>query len=110
MLNAEAPISIPSNLVAKRLIAERAFRDGCTASEVVRQAIDHSLRAGSIVLNGLDKPHVSARLTAGQQQHLKRYAQQAGVSHSQALEAMLCEFLFGETPALEATNEPDLFD
>lgn len=111
MVTADAPISIPSNLVTKRLLAEQAFRRGCSASELVRQAIDRSASTAAINLNGIDKPYLAARLTVGQQQHLKKYAQQAGVSHSQALEAMLCDFLFDpEATAPEAADEPDLFD
>lgn len=110
MLNTDAPVSVPTNQTLKKLIADRAFREGVPASEVVRQAIDQSIATNRAVVGDIGKPFLSARLTPAQQQHLRRVAQQTGVSHQTALEAIMCDFLFGEAPAQEADNEPDLFD
>lgn len=111
MIAPEAPTSIPTNQTMKRLVVDHAFRRGVSASEIIRQAIDKSIMANRVNIDDIGKPFLAARLTAGQQKHLRHVAQKVGVSHQTALEAMLCDFLFdGEPSEPEAANEPDLFD
>jgi hypothetical protein len=113
---ADAPISVPTSYAMKRILSERSWTNGCSVSEIVRQAIDAHMpterqQRRDPDISKLNKPFLSVRLTRPQQEHLKTISERVGMPHQYVLEALLVDFLFDASPAqTEAVNEPSLFD